>query len=496
MKTEPRKNSYANLTANPRIVLAWLALVLFASAALLSACRPRQAPVVQPPTETQAEPTPTDKPTSTPLPTATPTPAVSLGIEADALQGVTVQFWHPWSGPLGEALQASVERFNTSNGLGLTFEAHPLGNYNDLYAALEAANAAGELPDLVLGYTYQLLAWQEELVDLAPYLNDPDWGLAPDEQAAFNPLFLEQDVFEGERLAFPALRFGQVLFYNQTWAAELGFDKPPETPEQFKEQACTAAQTNRLDADPENDGTGGWSINTAPQAILSWLYAFGSQVTLENGSGYRFDTRESKDALAFLKNLYDSGCAWQAREALSGANFGEEAFAARQALFTSASLADLEHQAIALERAGRADEWTAIPYPSPDLQPAITVYGPSLGILRASPEEQLAAWLLVRWLTSPEEHARLVSASGSFPLQTAEIEALGDYPEQMPQWRAALELLPLARSEPPYRSWSVVRWVVADVGTQVFRSYFTAERIPATLELMDATAAELHDRAP
>jgi ABC-type glycerol-3-phosphate transport system substrate-binding protein len=418
-----------------------------------------------------------------------------LGIPAAALQGVTIQFWHPWSGSLEEAIRASAEGFNAGNGLGITVEARSLGNYNDLYAALQAAESSEELPHLALGYTYQLLAWQEELVELAPYLGDPEWGLGPAGLDAFNPLFLEQDRFGGERLAFPALRFGQVLFYNQTWAEELGFQTAPETAAEFKEQACAAAQANRLDADPENDGSGGWAVNTAPETILSWLYAFGSQVTEEDGRGYRFGNRESAAALAFLKNLYDSGCAWQSGEGLSGANFAEEDFATRRALFISASLADLNRQASALEQAGQADEWTVLPYPSSsERQRAITIYGPSLAILRASPEQQLAAWLFVRWLVSPEEHARLVSASGSFPLQSAEIDSLGENPQV--QWRAALELLPFANPEPSYHSWSVVRWVVADVGTQVFRSYFTADRIPATLELMDATAADLHTREP
>jgi hypothetical protein len=38
-----------------------------------------------------------------------------------------------------------------------------------------------------------------------------------------------------------------------------------------------------------------------------------------------------------------------------------------------------------------------------------------------------------------------------------------------------------------------VRWAVSDVGTQVFRSYFVPERIPATLQLLDETAAELDE---
>jgi hypothetical protein len=48
--------------------------------------------------------------------------------------------------------------------------------------------------------------------------------------ADFYPTFLEQSVhpsFNNQRLGFPPNRSMEVLYYNQTWLEELGFDGPP-----------------------------------------------------------------------------------------------------------------------------------------------------------------------------------------------------------------------------------------------------------------------------
>jgi ABC-type glycerol-3-phosphate transport system substrate-binding protein len=231
-------------------------------------------------------------------------------------------------------------------------------------------------------------------------------------------------------------------------------------------------------------------VDTSPSGILSWLYAFGSEPVTAGGD-YRFDTRASRNALAFLKDLYDSGCAWIPQSDIPLAEF-----AGRQALFATGSLADLDLQRQAFEQAGNQDDWTVIPFPSSQDEPVIDVYGPSFILLPGSQVRQLAAWLFVRWLADPQQNAWLVQASGMFPVRAGAQDELDGYAGAHPQWNQALALLPYARTEPALASWNTVRWVVGDVGTQVFRSYFTPDRIPATLELMDSTAAELHDRTP
>ena len=93
-----------------------------------------------------------------------------------------------------------------------------------------------------------------------------------------------------------------------------------------------------------------------------------------------------------------------------------------------------------------------------------------------------------------KQQAKFVTTTGTYPTRASTLNFLDQYTNQNPQWTMAQELLENAKPEPNFQSWDVVRWVLGDVGTQIFRYYYTPDRIPATLELLDETAAELHDR--
>jgi ABC-type glycerol-3-phosphate transport system substrate-binding protein len=120
------------------------------------------------------------------------------------------------------------------------------------------------------------------------------------------------------------------------------------------------------------------------------------------------------------------------------------------------------------------------------------VYGPSFFVLKSSPSEQLAAWLLARWLVSSESQARMAQANAWLPVRAAAMKEMDRLPATYPQWAAAASLLPEAASEPPYRSWLTVRWALSDAVTQLFRYYFTIDQVPQLVELLDQTAAEFH----
>ena len=483
-KYHPR---HGNLTAYLTILLA-LMLVL-----MLGACN--DAPTQTPPTGNitlTPEKTSTQTPTRTP--TLTPEPTISIGVDPKELQGTQIQLWHPWAGGIGATLQALVRAFNTENEFGITVEAVSQGNYNDLYSEVESAIQTGAPPHLAVGYNYAIQSWDtstDQVIDLSPYVNDADWGFDLDEKADFYPLIWEQDVVDDVRLGLPAQRFAQMLYYNQTWARQLGFSTAPETPEEFRRQACAAALANNADDDTENNGTGGWVVNTSPPTILSWMYAFDSDVVQSNGSGYRFNTPETHATLEYLKRLYDDGCAWQMLS-----DYAEPHFAARRALFTTGSIADLPYFTAALEQAGNPDDWTVIGFPIQQPGSVIDVYGPAYAMFASTPEEQLAAWIFLHWLLEPENQARFIEASGTLPLRTTTVGYLEGYANTHPQGAAAVNLLHNARGEPDFPSWSVVRWTLGDVGMQVFRSYFTTDYITDTLILLDETADELHSQSP
>ena len=100
-------------------------------------------------------------------------------------------------------------------------------------------------------------------------------------------------------------------------------------------------------------------------------------------------------------------------------------------------------------------------------------------------------------MASPINQARLAEATSSLPLRRSTLDYLVNYrPRTSPQWRAGLDLLPYAHAEPADPSWYTVRWAVSDAASQLFKWYFTMEQLPATLRLLDRTAAELYRRNP
>ena len=131
-------------------------------------------------------------------------------------------------------------------------------------------------------------------------------------------------------------------------------------------------------------------------------------------------------------------------------------------------------------------------FPSEEGQPAINAYGPSLFVLESTPEEQLASWIFLKWLLEPENQARLVQATGGFPLRESVLDYIDQNQPPLPHWYEAVELLPDAQPEPNFQSWGSVRWAVSDIATQLYRWYFTLDQLPAAVRLLDKTAADLH----
>jgi ABC-type glycerol-3-phosphate transport system substrate-binding protein len=430
--------------------------------------------------------------TATPrrLSAPTPTPASALGVAEADLGGVQITLWHPLNGEAGKALESLIAEFNTENEWGIQAQALSAGSYDRLYEQfLRAAGEELPPPQLALAYTYQGRQWQEALVDLTPYLDDPLWGLSRQEEDDFIPTFWQEDLYDGLRLGIPGLRYAQMLFYNHTWAQDLGFTTPPQTPEEFREQACAAAQAYRLDGKRENDGQGGWLISTGYSAALGWMQAFGAQPWLPAGEGYAFDTPEVQAAFTYLRELYDQGCAW-----LSASPDSEGEFAARKALFIAASLTAIPRQEAAFADLSSQDRWRAIPFPAPAGEGVIETYGPSFLVMKSTPRQQLASWLLIRRLASTESQARLAQAGAHLPVRASSLEQMGALPAAHPQWAAVAGQLTLAHSEPAMPSWRTVRWAVSDAATQIFRSYFSVDQVPALTNLLDQTANEFHSR--
>ena len=282
---------------NPRWLISLLLLTL-----IFSACQPTPSPGVDAPTST-----PRAIETKVPVPTNTPVAESRLGVEPEALNGLTVDVWHPWYGAPATLFESQVEEFNSTNPWGIVVQAKSLQNYTELYEQTNASVLGPDRPDLVIGLPEYAVEWraQEAVLDLNPYVSDPLYGLSGAQIADFPSVFWEQDQVGDMRLGMPAQRTARFLLYNQTWADELGFEDAPANADEFREQACKANQAMRSDTDPQNDGQGGWLIDTHPITNLSWLLAFGGGA--QESNSFRFLTPENIKAARFIKGLSEDG---------------------------------------------------------------------------------------------------------------------------------------------------------------------------------------------
>jgi multiple sugar transport system substrate-binding protein len=405
-----------------------------------------------------------------------------LGVDAESLRGVTVMAWHPWFGPEASLFETQVADFNATNEWGISVLTVGQSNYAELFNNVTASLAAPDKPQLVIGLPEQALYWDERtgVVDLTPYVGDPIWGLSATDVADFAPVFWEQDQLGDKRLGMPAQRTTRLMFYNQTWASELGFNAPPTTADEFQKQACAANASFRANTDPADDALGGWLVDTDPMTALSWMLAFGGG-PLE-GEGYRFLTPANIKAFQFPKTLFEAGCAFQLTETSA-----IDAFATRRALFVTGSLEDLAAQSRAFLTLPSADEWTVIPFPG-DGSETLAVYGSSFIVMPSTNAQQLATWLFVRWMLSTENQSRWVATMGMFPLRTSTLNLVADYAAAHPQWVEAVKLLPQAQGTPRLASWRQIRLVLGDGFDFMFR---VNEQAAVILAQMDSAVQDL-----
>ncbi len=452
----------------------------------LTACQAGGGIVFRQPTTTPMIPaaTATPSPIPTTTPTVTPTPEWLVPLES--LAGLKLQFWHPWSGELATELEKLVDQFNQTNEWGIHVIVQRKGSSMALAQELEAAQP-DQRPDFVIAPSEMLWSWQAKdgrLEALDSLANDSQFGMTAQQRAEIPTSFWQQDEFDGQLLGVPAQRTATVLFYNQTWATELGFKQPPATTADFKAQACAAAKANNTDSVGANDGTGGWLINTRSEALISWLRSFGVKSFLKDEE-LVFYQPETLAAFQFIRGLVDEECAWAGRLPAP-----DEYFAARQALFYTGTLQELLIQTQTNKRINSSDQWMILPFPGEE-KPVVIINGLSYAIMKHSAAETLASWLFIRWISNPDAAALLTIADGGFPVNTAAVEKLGQFQAQYPQWGQSLGWIPFAEGFPQTASWQIAQFILEDAGWQSLQPYITPEKIPQLVQQLDATIREV-----
>ena len=409
--------------------------------------------------------TPTPAPTQAPAVQPTPTPK---GEELDPISkldpsGQEVLFWHVSTRRHEKVLMEIIDGFNSSNPYYIKVVPEYAGYYGDIYKKILAGIAAGETPDMAVSYANQVAEYARAgvIVPLDPFINSKKYGFTKEEKNDFMWNLLEGDrnpEFNNQLMSFAHSRSMQVMYYNVDWLKELGYDGPPENWDQFKEM-CKAA------TDPDK-GTHGYAYSGSASLFAGWLFTFGGDIVTKDGKKVAFNSEAGLKTLQLLKDLFDSGCAYEVAE-----RFGDQTdFANQKALFTFGSTAGIPYYRSAIEESEAGPfNWSvaAPPHETPD--PVVDVYGPSAAIFKSVPERELAAWLFFKYWAEPKNLAKWAMVANYFPIRKSAIQLpeMQEYMKKSPQYKTAFDLLPYGRMEPSVPGYQEIRGIISDMMKQV-----------------------------
>ncbi len=365
-----------------------------------------------------------------------------------------ITFWHQHSGDRETELLKVVDEFNATNEYGITLTAEYAGGYGDIFTKMLPILNTPEVPDVVVAYQNQAATYQlaDALWDMNEIIDDPTWGMPQADQDDFFPGFFAQDVyptFGNARLGLPPNRSMEVLYYNMDWLNELGYDAPPATPEEFKEMACAAATTPYSGATAE--GSIGYELSIDASRFASWTFAFGGNVFSVDDNQFTYDDPAAIEAWQFVQSLFADGCATLVTE-----SYGDQTdFGAGKLLFTVGSSSGLPYYDTAVAE-GANFNWSVAALPHTG-DPVQNIYGASVSIPKSTPERQLAAWIWLKYYTSPDPQAAWAKASMYFPTRASVADQMTDFFATNPAYATAFDMLEYGIAEPNVPGYDFVR---------------------------------------
>lgn len=462
----------------------WTVLIIISLSLAGSSCAlPSNIPT--PTSTTVTTPTivpPTLTPSVTPTPTTTPIPAY-LDIDESAMKGTELVLWHALYNKPKETLDELIARFNEENPYGIHIRAEYSNTQDELDERLIAANTTGSIPSLVISDDAHLKWLYSEGMPLMPlqsYQNSTRVGFDSKSVSPILSGVITRETWNDELFALPLWLNPSLLFYNQTWAVELGYDQTPDSYSILGEQLCAAAKAVNSDANVDNDGTGGWIVNSSESAVMSWLFNFyGKEIDYEQffaGNGDEIFT----PAAEWLRSLQEKGCVWTSR-----LSEPYDYFANRYTLLYSGTFADIPRQETAFTETSCCGEdlWDVIPYISKTengkpRDPIILSSAVAAAMLSTDDIQQFAAWHFLTWLLQDEYAASLAIAANAWPSQESDQITSLMKESADPRITRTLGLRQFVNTEPVNADWLMDRYVLSDGFKTIFSVSMKEEEIP------------------
>jgi multiple sugar transport system substrate-binding protein len=380
--------------------------------------------------------------------------------------GVKLTYWHQYSGGQQAAMDALVAQFNSTNQYGITVDAISQGGYNDIRNLMNAAIISGELPNLVAGYQNDALSYYKDdaALDLYPLVDDSTFGFSADEMAKLNQGILNVDVFPdvgGAMLAWPNQVSASVEAVNMDMLKELGYDAAPEDFDTFKAMSCAASKL---------EGKQGYPMTLGSSEFESFAASMGAKI-YENGQ-WNFSSDEAIATFQLFADMYKEGCAYIPEGPYQ--NTADFALSLNPMANTSTAgipFISSDFQTNLSDNNVPVPNWIVTTTPWTEGNRTIQLYVPSIIVVPATPEEEVASFLFLKFLSSTESQIAWTTATAYFPINLDAAASLGDFEAQNPQFAEANAIIadPNVKiySSPQVLSYSAIRDLVSKAWADV-----------------------------
>jgi ABC-type glycerol-3-phosphate transport system substrate-binding protein len=213
-------------------------------------------------------------------------------------------------------------------------------------------------------------------------------------------------------------------FWNADMLQAAGMDMRPASWDDFPDQVRAVSAAN--------DGVAGWLIGGAGDRFISCLLTYGVSWLKEGGEESDFDAPEALEIMTWWRQLSDEGLLAVPAES------ARDAFQAQQSVYYM----DRSANSVRFQTTVADFGWAAAAPPQRHGGETVTeTYGPVNTVPKTSAKEQVAGWKFIKWLLSPEVHARWVQQTSYFSStrSAVETEALQSFYTTNPVARQLIE---------------------------------------------------------
>ena len=340
---------------------------------------------------------------------------------------VTITFYHTMGANLSTVLNLYIEEFNKLYP-NITIVHEQVGGYDDVRNQISTELTVGNQPNIAYCYPDHVALYNEtkmvvaldDLISSTIQVTRADGtketlGLTQDQINDFiEGYYNEGKQFgDGKMYTLPLSKSTEVLYYNKTFFNANGL----QVPKTWDEMEALCAQIKALNPNSiplGYDSEGNWFITMTEQN--------GSPYTSASGDHYLFNNDANKTFIKEFREWYQKG--YVTTQTLYGGYtsglFVNQDASKPSSYMSIGSSAGATHQRPAKGTDGKYPfevGIATIPQVNAD-DPKVISQGPSLCIFKDSnPQEVLASWLFVKFLTTNVEfQAEFSMASGYVPV--------------------------------------------------------------------------------